>query len=520
MKISTLRTMHIGAGSLRSLTLFSLLVLLGFGTTAAQCTHVVSLSGSAGICAGSDTLLLSGAAGASQIVWTSAAGSVTVDSVNGSIDTTYIPAAGGSYVAYVTLAGGCADTSAAVLVDSVRTPSVSVHVSTSTTICAGTRVTFTPTAVNGGTPAYQWYINGNPVSTAAIYVDSTLSNGDSVWVVMTTSLTCTTSSTAASSIIHFTVDPLLTPSVTISANSSDTICQNTQVILYAVASDAGINPNFQWKRNGVNVGNSATYLANPISSGDIYSCVVTSTAACYTQRKATSDSITFVVNAYPAVTVATAYSCTGDSVTLTAAGGAQYVWSTGATSASILTGAGSYTVTATNAYGCTAGSTPLTVTPRAPLTDSLTVSGDTLALASAPGQFYQWYRDDSIIAGAITDSYVASHSGYYQLAVIDSFGCKTTSAVISLIYSGISTLSADVVVNIYPNPNTGRFTLELSDNTPRQVSITDVQGRVVADNVTVIGKQVFNLSTLTEGIYYMQIREGSGSKTLKFSVMR
>lgn len=518
MKISTIRTMHTRAGLLRSLTLFSLL-LLSFGA-AAQCTHVVSLSGSASTCAGSDTLLLSGAAGASRIVWTSAAGAVTVDSANGTIDTIYVPAAGGSYVAYVTLAGGCADTSAAVVVDSVRTPSVTVHVSTSTTICAGKHVTFTPTAHYGGTPAYQWYVNGNVVSTAATLVDSTLNDGDSVWVVMTSSLTCTTSPTASSSVIHFTVDPLLTPSVTISANSSDTICQNTQVILFAVATDAGINPDFQWIRNGVNIGNSATYLANPIHTGDIFSCVVTSTAACYTQRKASSDSISFVVNAYPAVTVSAAYSCTGDSVTLTAAGGSQYVWSTGATTSSILTGAGSYTVTATNAYGCTAGSTPLTVTPRTPLTDSLALSGDTLTLASAPGQFYQWYRDDSIIAGAITDSYVASHSGNYQLAVIDSFGCKTTSAVISLIYSGISTLSADVAVNVYPNPNTGRFTLRMSDNIPRQVSITDVQGRVVADTIIVTGKHEFDLSTLTDGIYYLQIKEGNGSKTLKCSVMR
>jgi hypothetical protein len=381
-------------------------------------------------------------------------------------------------------------------------------------------VTFTPTAINGGTPTYEWYLNGSVVSTANLFEDSTLAGGDSVWVVMTTTATCPSTLTAKSNVKHFTVNPSLTPSVTISANTNDTICQNTVVTLFAVATDAGTAPDFQWKRNGVNVGNSATYLANPVYTGDIYSCVVTTTAACYTQRKASSDSITFVVNAYPAVTVSTAYSCTGDSVTLTATGGSQYVWSTGATTPSILTGTGSYTVTATNAYGCTAGSTPLAVTARAPLTDSLAVSGDTLSLASAPGQFYQWYRNDSIIAGALTSSYVASHSGNYQLAVIDSFGCKTTSAVISIVQTGISTLSADVAVNIYPNPNTGRFTLDLSDNTARQVSIADVQGRVVADNVTVIHRQDFNFTSLTDGIYYMQIKEGNGSKTLKFSVVR
>jgi hypothetical protein len=323
--------------------------------------------------------------------------------------------------------------------------------------------------------------------------------------------------------LHLTVDSVVVPSVTIySTNTGDTICFNTMANLLAVGVNGGNNPDYQWARNGVNVGNSGTYVANTILNGDVYTCVITSTATCAIPQKDTSNAIIFVVNPYPAVTIGLTganTNCSGDSVGLTASGGTQYLWSNGDTIPAIFATAGSYTVTATSNYGCTASSIPYVVTPNTPAADSLAQTGDTLYLTEGSGQFYQWTYNNNIIPGAIGSSYVATQSGAYQISVIDSFGCLTSSQTVYIVEAGISTI-ANITAGIYPNPNTGAFTLTLSDNAPHMVSITDELGRVIISGQIVTHIQQFDMAGVSNGIYYLQIANGNATNTIKFSVMK
>ncbi|WP_344817426.1 fibronectin type III domain-containing protein, partial [Flavobacterium cheonanense] len=77
------------------------------------------------------------------------------------------------------------------------------------TICAGTSVTFTATPTNGGaTPAYQWLVNGSPVSgqTASTFTSTTLTDNAAVTVEMTSNASpCLTGSPATSNSISMTV---------------------------------------------------------------------------------------------------------------------------------------------------------------------------------------------------------------------------------------------------------------------------------------------------------------------------
>jgi hypothetical protein len=98
-------------------------------------------------------------------------------------------------------------------------PSVTV-LADKTTICPGDAVKFTATPVNGGTPTYQWRDASNtPIAgaTNATYTTTSLTaSNNSVTVVMTSTATCASPTTGTSAPTVITVNPALTPTVSLS----------------------------------------------------------------------------------------------------------------------------------------------------------------------------------------------------------------------------------------------------------------------------------------------------------------
>ncbi|HEX6849204.1 MAG TPA: hypothetical protein VF144_19600, partial [Chitinophagaceae bacterium] len=204
-------------------------------------------------------------------------------------------------------------------------PSVSIAADPGSTICSGTNVTFTATPINGGSPSYQWKLNGNNVGTNSnTYSNNTLVNGDVVTVVMTSSLACASPTSATSNGITMTVTGSVAPSVSIAANPGNTICSATNVTFTATPTNGGTTPSYQWKLNGNNVGtNSNTYSNNALANGDIVTVVMTSSLACASPTTATSTDITMTVTASVAPSVSIVANpgntiCSGTNVTFTA----------------------------------------------------------------------------------------------------------------------------------------------------------------------------------------------------------
>jgi len=94
-----------------------------------------------------------------------------------------------------------------ITVNTTVTPSVSI-VASANPITSGDPVTFTATPTNGGTPSYQWKLNGGNVgSNSTTYNNSTLVNSDQVSCVMTSTANCASPATATSNTITMTVNP-------------------------------------------------------------------------------------------------------------------------------------------------------------------------------------------------------------------------------------------------------------------------------------------------------------------------
>ncbi|MGZ4034437.1 MAG: PKD domain-containing protein, partial [Bacteroidia bacterium] len=189
--------------------------------------------------------------------------------------------------------------------------------------CAGASVTFTATPTNGGTtPVYQWQVNGVNVGTnSPTYTTTTLTNGQIVTCIMTSSLGGVTGSPATSNSITMTVTPL---PATPTASNTGPYCAGSTISL-TTPTVAGAT--YAW--TGPSAYSSS--LQNPTISGATVAMAgtysVTVTAGGCTSLAGTT---TVVVNPLPATPTAsnTGPYCVGATINLTTptVAGATYSW--------------------------------------------------------------------------------------------------------------------------------------------------------------------------------------------------
>lgn len=205
------------------------------------------------------------------------------------------------------------------------TPAVTIAAS-ATTICSGSSVSFSATAVNGGSsPVYQWKRNGTTISgaIASTYTTTGLANSDQISCALTSSAACASPSVASSNTITVTVNPTQAASVSINY-TTDSLCSGETFTVNALPVNGGQNPSYQWQLNGVDISGqtSATYSSNTLGNNDELIVKMTSSAACAQPNPALSQPLTVTVNqvVVPVVTVSASQTvlCAGTTVTFTA----------------------------------------------------------------------------------------------------------------------------------------------------------------------------------------------------------
>jgi len=78
-------------------------------------------------------------------------------------------------------------------------------------------------------------------------------------------------------------------------------------------------------------------------------------------------------------------------------------------------------------------------------------------LTSTQAATYQWYKDNTLIGGATSQTYVAPQSGSYTVAVTDGSGCSATSSAANVIITDIKNVADDAGFSISPNPVASGF---------------------------------------------------------------
>jgi gliding motility-associated-like protein len=201
-------------------------------------------------------------------------------------------------------------------------PAVSINAQPGLTVCAGTPVTFTANGINGGaSPSYQWFVNNNPAGLNSPVFTATFNDGDNVNVVYTSNYQCLTDPDDTSNTLTVTVNPNLTPSVSIMVNPVGPVCPGDLLSFTATPVNGGTTPVYAWTVNGIPAGsNNPVFSSTGLQNGDFVRVTMTSSEVCLTAPSANSNTIMVIVspNIAPDVTISVSPPfpvCDGDTVT-------------------------------------------------------------------------------------------------------------------------------------------------------------------------------------------------------------
>lgn len=363
---------------------------------------------SASICNGGSTTLT--ASGGTTYAWSNSGNTAAI---------TVSPTSTTVYTVTVSSGPGCsASTSATVNVNSNPTAVINPA---SASVCPGNSTTLT---ASGGT-GYSW---STTETTAAITVSP--ASATTYTVTVTDANTCTGTASANVSVNAAPVASITPATSTICAGASSTLT-------------AGGGASYVWST-------TETTAAITVTPANTTSYTVTATDAntCTATASATVN-----VNALPTPSISPASStvCNGTSVTLTATGGTTYFWSTSQVGASITVTPATtttYSLTATNASGCTATASAV-VNVTQPFTLSTTysdascvgVSNGTIDLTvngGTPAFVYLWNDGDP------NEDRTGLAAGTYSVTVTDNSACSGTTSVTVGVGTGLTVTETHV----------------------------------------------------------------------------
>ena len=281
------------------------------------------------------------------------------------------------------------------------TPTISFANGNSYTVCAGESVTIAAS----GADSYTW---SNGQSGSSITVTPPASGSYTV--------TGTTGGCSATATAHVTVNPL--PNVTIngSVNGTASICSGNSVTLIA-----GGASSYVWNYN------NSTATSINVSTGSTYT--VTGT----TNNCSASASVVVTAHDAPTVTInGPTYLCSGTTATLTASGLSNYTWSgagSGTGSTLDITAGGSYTVSGTDANGCS-GSASHNVTGRT--TPTITITGATAICSGTSAELTANVNQPNATitwTGGSHNANLTINAGGTYSATASLNGCESTASV-------------------------------------------------------------------------------------------
>jgi trimeric autotransporter adhesin len=340
------------------------------------------ITGQTSFCEDGNTVLSVAGTGFSAFGWS-----------NGSNQPSISVSQPGSYSVTVTDNAGCTGTAST---DVMMIPNPVPSISAPSLFCQGSTATL---QVSGGFSSYEW-------STGSMEQNLTISAPGNYTVTVTNAQGCRGSATVS-------IDQVPLPVVSIEGSLS--FCTNSSTVLSASTTFAS----YAWSTGSSQPGITVSQPGN-------YSLTVTDANGC---SNSAAVSVTEVPQLQPQISGIPSF-CAGSSTALAAGPGfATYAWSSGGTGQGInVSSPGNYSVTVTDANGCSGSATSTVVEHPLPILSINGVdsycAGASTSLSATPGlAAYQWSNNIS------SPTIAVSTPGTYSVTASDNNGCSSIAAI-------------------------------------------------------------------------------------------
>ncbi len=190
------------------------------------------------------------------------------------------------------------------------------------------------------------------------------------------------------------------------------------------------------------------------------------------------------------------------------------------------------TLTASNAFGSDVQVKTAFITVIGFPTASFTVDSTGLTISlinnSQNADSYMWSFGDGNTSMLQAPTHTYALPGHYvvQLTAQNQCGASILEQMVSVGTSAADNPAWMESVGLFPNPNKGNFTLEMTGEAKDdvQLSLFGPDGRLVSSEVVAFGTgrllMNFEYENLPAGVYLLQIRAGAAAKFIKVAVQR
>ncbi len=208
-----------------------------------------------------------------------------------------------------------------------------------------------------------------------------------------------------------------------------------------------------------------------------------------------------------------------------------YAWSTGDTTAMITVNPTSttvYTVTVSNTNCTDVDSVTVTVNPL----PVVSLGADTTIKwswaitldAGNPNAAWTWSTGATTQTETFDSTNLVNATANTVYVDVVENGCAASDTIVITVLDDVSINGSlnNVDMNIYPNPNNGRYTMTIEGvNGTVNMEVIDIAGQVVYREkleATANYSAQFDMSTLAKGVYYIKLTNNDGVKTQKLII--